>query len=109
MSSNFRNALIGGVAGTLVAIGGATKDAPYEGFKWKTFLRSPVIGALTAPIIGIYEPTLSPGILGMATIAAERTIVETYKLLRQRAGDYIPGKFKVGEWGRPLKNRNSIF
>ena len=106
---SLRDIAIGAAAGTLVAIGGATKDAPYEGFKWKTFLRSPIIGAIAAPLIAAYNPSLTAPILGMVTIAAERATVETYKVLRQRAGDYVPAKFKVGEWGRPLKNNNRIF
>jgi len=102
MGAALRNAIIGVIAGTLVAIGGAAKDAPYEGFKTKTFLRSPLIGAVVTPIIGAYAPNLPPLILALSTIAVERATVETYKLLRARSGQYIPAKFIYGEYGVPV-------
>ena len=109
MGTAFRNAVIGALAGTLVAIGGATKDAPYEGFKMKTFLRSPIIGAVVTPILGAYVPNLPPLILALSTIAVERASVEAYKLYRQSRGEYIPSKFIYGEWGHPLPNQNAVF
>ena len=109
MGATLRNVIIGAVSGLLVAIGGATKDAPYEGFKTKTFLRSPLIGAVVTPIIGAYVPGLPPVILALSTIAVERASVETYKLYRQTRGEYVPGKFTYGEWGCPLPNQNAVF
>ena len=94
-------AAIGAFSGLLVAIGGAIKDAPYEGFSFTKFIRSPIIGAIEAPIIGKAFKDTHPVLLGMATIATERLTVETYKLISAQAGDYIPGKFIYGEWGKP--------
>ena len=94
-------AAIGAVSGLLVAIGGAIKDAPYEGFNLTKFIRSPIIGSIEAPVISTVFKDTHPVLLGMATIATERLTVETYKLLRAQAGDYVPGKFIYGEWGKP--------
>jgi len=92
---------VGIISGLLVAIGGAIKDAPYEGFSPTKFIRSPVIGAVEAPIIGHVFKNTHPVLLGMATIATERLTVETYKLIRASTGSYVPQKFVHGEWGRP--------
>ena len=92
---------IGAISGLLVAIGGAIKDAPYEGFNPTKFIRSPIIGAVEAPIIGAAFKNTHPALLGLATIAAERLTVESYKLIRASSGSYVPGKFIYGEYGTP--------
>lgn len=94
-----RDAGIGVVSGLLVALGGAIKDSPYEGFEWQKFVRSPAIGAVEAPIIGRAFKEPHPVLIGLATVACERLTVETYKLARAKAGQYMPGKFEHGEWG----------
>lgn len=94
-----RDAAIGFVSGLLVALGGSIKDAPYEGFEVGKFIRSPIIGAVEAPILGKAFKEPHPVLLGLSTIACERITVETYKLIRVQT----PGKFKVGEWGSPKK------
>jgi len=91
---------IGAISGLLVAIGGAIKDAPYEGFSPTKFIRSPIIGAIEAPIIGATFKNTHPVLLGMATVATERLTIETYKLIKASAGSYVPGKFIYGEWGK---------
>lgn len=95
--SLLRDVAIGFFSGLLVAIGGAIKDAPYEGFELVRFVRSPIIGAIEAPIISKAFKEPHPVLLGMATIATERMTVETYKLIRAK----MPVKFSVGEWGVP--------
>jgi len=99
--SLLKEAAVGFVSGLLVAIGGAIKDAPYEGFDPVKFIRSPLIGAVEAPLIATAFKDTHPILLGMATIATERLTVETYKLIRAQVGQYIPGKFLYGEWGVP--------
>ena len=96
-----KEAAIGAVSGLLVAIGGAIKDAPYEGFSFTKFIRSPIIGAIEAPIIANTFKNTHPVLLGMATIATERLTVETYKLARVKMGTYTPAKWIYGEWGVP--------
>lgn len=94
-----RDAAIGFVSGLLVAIGGSIKDAPYEGFELKKFIRSPIIGAIEAPILGKVFKEPHPALLGLSTIACERITVETYKLVKAGQGEYTPSKFLTGEWG----------
>ena len=95
-------AVIGFLAGLAVAMGGAVKDAPYEGFKEKTFWRSPLVGAFWGAVLaGRYG--LKPFPLFLSTIGLERATVEIYKLYRAEVKkDYIPGKFIHGEWGVPV-------
>lgn len=99
MKPVLRDAAIGFTSGLLVAIGGSIKDARYEGFEVRKFVRSPIIGAVEAPVIGHAFKEPHPVLLGLATIACERITVEAYKLLRASQGEYVPGKFEVGEWG----------
>ncbi len=94
--------LLGALAGLLVAIGGAVKDAPYEGFNKWTFLRSPIIGALEAPLLNLSFPKAPKELIFLSTIATERVTVETWKIIRAKAANYVPGKFSVGEWGVPM-------
>ena len=95
-------ALIGFLAGLAVAAGGAIKDAPYEGFKEKTFWRSPLIGAFWGAVLA-RRYRLKPFPLFLSTIGLERATVELYKLYRAEVKkDYTPGKFIHGEWGVPV-------
>ena len=90
-------ALAGFLGGLAVAIGGAIKDSPYEGFKPLTFVRSPIIASIEGAVL---QPAFkaNPVLTGLGAIATERITVEGYKLLRSKK----PGKFDVGEWGVPL-------
>ena|SRR5438105_4084270 len=93
--------LIGLSAGFAVGIGGAFKDAPYEGFKLATFFRSPIVGLAVGWTIGQCLPTTDPIALFLAAIGGERILVESYKLLRAQR----PGKFDFGEWGVPKQQQ----
>ena len=93
----------GFIAGLLVAIGGAIKDAPYEGFDIKKFIRSPLIGAGVGYLIDRAYPNTPEPLLLLSSIAGERIVVETYKVIRAMAGKYVPMKFIYGEWGVPKK------
>jgi hypothetical protein len=81
--------LVWGLAvGTVVATGGAWKDAPIEGFRLATFLRSPLAAGAWGAVFG--RMTGEVPLLLAASIGTERTTVEFYKgFLRQRP----PGKF----------------
>lgn len=89
-------AITGFFAGLAVAIGGAIKDAPIEGFKPITFMRSPIVGTIVGAVI---HPTFKPKIpvTFLATIGGERIVVETWKVIRAKA----PSKFEIGEYGKP--------
>jgi len=93
---------IGFLAGLAVAIGGAIKDAPYEGFDATKFIRSPIIGAVEAPLMGKAFPKPNPYLLFFSTIGTERITVESYKLIRAKMALYYPDKFRLGEWGVPV-------
>jgi hypothetical protein len=92
-----RNMAIGFLAGMIVAIGGAVKDAPEEGFKPSTFIRSPLIGAIECPILAALIPNAHWFLLFLSVIGIERITIEIYKLFRAKK----PGKFDHGEWGTP--------
>jgi len=85
----------GALAGLAVAVGGAIKDSPFEGFKPRTFIRSPIIGAILGGVLCKKFGALDFGLLILATIGAERIVVEGWKLIRAQK----PGKFNFGEWG----------
>ena len=103
--TNFAAGFIGGL---LVAIGGALKDAPYEGFDAATFMRSPVIGSVWGVVLGTALPRVPPVVVGLSTIGLERVTIETMKVGRARAGTYVPSKFtEVGEWGKPHWSRTN--
>ena len=98
----FTSTLSAGVlVGTLTAIGGATKDAPYEGFDFSTFLRSPLLTGLWAVILGEVFPRMPVLPVALAAVGAERLTVELYKMGRVYQEDYVAAKFRVGEWGQP--------
>jgi len=102
------DSIIGFLAGLSVAVCGAIKDAPYEGFNFITFMRSPIIGAIEAPIISYGFPSSSKPLIFLSTIATERLTIELYKLIRTSTGSYIPAKFtEIGEWGKPHWSKES--
>lgn len=97
MKSEIPGWVVGLAAGLVVGIGGAIKDAPYEGFKLLTFFRSPIVGLLVGWVIESQLHVSDPKALFLATIGGERIVVEGYKLWRAEQ----PGKFNFGEYGNP--------
>ncbi len=81
------NLTAGVIAGLLTALGGAVKDAPYEGFKPATFMRSILVGAGT----GLASSLVTGNFYVALAVSGylERVMVEGFKILRQRK----PGKF----------------
>jgi hypothetical protein len=96
-------ALVGAVAGLHAATWGMYKDAPHEGFSWRTYLRSVWVGALLAPVVAaVFRLDLrTPAglvLLFGAAYAAERLAHEFYKtfLRREDQGKYtIPMALSV--------------
>lgn len=87
--------LIGTAGGWGSALGGAWKDAPLEGFSPLKFLRSPLIAAGFALLLG----TIAQAYLIVATAALGYTVatIETYKKFTRPTEP--PGKFA----GKPLR------
>ena len=65
-------AVVGFLSGLSVAITGAIKDAPYEGFDPVRFIRSPLVGAVEGPVLLKGFGEMHPLLLYFSTIATER-------------------------------------
>lgn len=76
--------------GLLVSLGGAYKDAPFEGFKILKFQRSSVVLAVCTPLFYFLGP-VSLGFLIYMNGGLERFVVEYYKTYIQRN---MSGKFQ---------------
>ena len=87
------NVLAGLLAGCISACGGAYKDAPYEGFKPLTFLRSPIVGLGCGWVTHYFTGNFVVAVLCSGHL--ERIAVEGWKIVRCKK----PGKFEFGEWG----------
>jgi hypothetical protein len=83
------SALVGLIVGIIIAIGGAWKDAPKEGFQMLKFFRSPIMTLICA--IALSTLTDSYLQIAVAAIGYERAAVETWKTLLTR--EKPPGKF----------------
>lgn len=80
--------------GLLVSLGGAYKDAPFEGFKPGKFQRSGVVLALLSPLFWFIDDPLAPIPLGFLIYmngGLERFTIEYYKTYIQRN---MSGKFR---------------
>jgi hypothetical protein len=76
--------------GVGVSMGGAYKDAPFEGFHPLKFFRSSLVLAIVAPVFYWIGPT-PLGFLVMMNGGLERLLVEYYKSYLLRS---VPGKFR---------------
>ena len=86
--------LIAYLTGLLVSLGGAYKDAPFEGFHWLKFQRSGLVLAVCAPLFYFLNDPAHPIPLGFLVYmngGLERFIVEYYKTYVQRT---MSGKFR---------------
>jgi hypothetical protein len=89
-----RAATLGLLAGAVVAIGGAWKDAPREGFDTLKFFRSPAMTVLFAVLLSrITESHLQ---VAVGAIGFERAAAETYKTF------FFPSKPRGKFAGKPV-------
>lgn len=90
--------LVGTLGGSLSAIGGAVKDAQFEGFKPIKFIRSPFVGAIGGLILINF--TQQPLVLVVASVGFERIVVEFYKTFLRRSvrGIFENKKPRFPEW-----------
>ncbi len=77
--------------GLAVALGGAYKDAPFEGFEFLKFLKSPGVMAFASPFFYFLGP-INLGFLILMNCGLERFSVEYYKtyILRNMSGKFRP-------------------
>lgn len=105
-------AAVGLAAGVHCATWGMFKDAPFEGFTWRTWVRSPVVATLVA--LGLTQVLRLDFGTGAAAVAVlwgvtygfERAFVEIYKTFfrEQDQSKYtIPMQFAV--FGNPVRSR----
>ncbi len=81
-------------SGLIVSLGGAYKDAPFEGFRWFKFQRSAVVVAVASPLFYYVNDDARPISLGFLIYmngGLERFLVEYYKTYIQRN---MSGKFR---------------
>ncbi|RMH20630.1 MAG: hypothetical protein D6701_03580 [Gemmatimonadetes bacterium] len=76
--------LVGLAAGLHSATWGMYKDAPHEGFTWRTYVRSPIVASLIGLALTLFtslDPTTAPGVvvLWAVTYGLERACLEVYK------------------------------
>ena len=83
------SALAGLIVGIIIAIGGAWKDAPKEGFQMLKFFRSPIMTMICAIALSALSDSYLQ--IAVASIGFERAAVETWKTLLTR--ETAPGKF----------------
>lgn len=86
--------LVAYATGLLVSLGGAYKDAPFEGFKPLKFQRSGVVLAVCSPLFYFLNDPAHPITLGFLIYmngGLERFVVEYYKTYIQRT---MSGKFR---------------
>jgi hypothetical protein len=104
---------VGLLAGTHAAIWGMFKDAIHEGFEWRRFTRSLVVGAIAGvsvqAVLSLSLPNASALVVlfGLA-YAGERALVETWKTFvrdEDQSKYFIPMQFSIG--GVPVRSRGA--
>lgn len=81
------NILAGLLGGLIVAIGGAVKDSPHEGFQPLTFVRSIWVAGIGGVLSTLVTKDFLPALC--VAVCFERLSVEGYKIVRGKT----PGKF----------------
>lgn len=87
-------ALVGLATGLIIAVGGAWKDAPKEGFDPVKFMRSPAMTVLYALLLSLF--TDSYLLMAVGAIGYERATAETYKTF------FFPSKPRGKFSGKPI-------
>lgn len=86
------------LAGFAIALGGAWKDAPMEGFFPYKFFRSPIVAGIWGLVFSLFTDNYS--FILFSCVGAERMTTELYKTFVKKS---VPGKFKAshplyGDW-----------
>jgi hypothetical protein len=105
--------VIGFVAGLHTSTWGMYKDAPYEGFGWRRYFRSALVGACVAPLVhplaglDLTDPGHMLVFFGLCYVC-ERGLVEFWKTFvreEDQSKYFIPMQFAV--FGKPVKSRRT--
>jgi len=105
--------VVGLAAGLHAATWGMFKDAPYEGFTWQTYFRSPVIAGVIAVVVaaaGNFPSTAAADIAVLfgLTYVIERGINEFYKtFLRQEDQSKYSIPMQLSVRGRVVTKRRT--
>ncbi|HSJ64623.1 MAG TPA: hypothetical protein VK922_12085 [Gemmatimonadaceae bacterium] len=87
--------IAGSLGGWIAAVGGAWKDAPYEGFEWFKFFRSPFVALCYGILIAHFTDNLL--IIALGGEGFTVATLETYKTF------FFPNKPR-GKWtGKPIR------
>jgi hypothetical protein len=95
---------VGLAVGLHCATWGMYKDAPHEGFTWRTYVRSPIVAAIIAVVLQVstdLDVTTASGIVVLfgVTYGLERACLEIYKSflrVEDQSKYTIPMQFAVG-------------
>lgn len=93
-------ATVGSLGGWYSAFGGASKDAPIEGFEILKFFRSPVVASLWALVLSPFEP--DPIVIAFAALGFTIATLETYKTF------FFPSKPRGKFAGRPISHPDML-
>lgn len=98
--------LLGLMTGLHTATWGAYKDSPFEGFKWRSFLRSVLLGAAVATAVALtttWEDDLHPLVLVGLFYTGERLATEWWKtIVREDDQEAYTIPMRLGYRGRPV-------
>ena len=95
------------MVGLHIASWGAYKDAPYEGFRFISYLRSVLLAAVVAILITVLAPGLAPTIVVLvgAVYAIERLATEGWKsILREQDQTRYTIPMRLGFRGQPVNH-----
>ena len=105
-------ALTGLAVGIHCATWGMFKDAPYEGFSWRTYVRSPIVATVIAVVlVGVLDLPFGSGpgaifVLWGVTYGFERAFVEIYKtFVREEDQSKYTIPMQLAVLGKPIESR----
>ena len=95
------------MVGLHIASWGAYKDAPYEGFRLISYLRSVLLATVVAILITLFAPGLAPSIVVLvgSVYAIERLATEGWKsILREQDQTLYTIPMRLGFRGQPVNH-----
>ncbi|MBB6629746.1 hypothetical protein H5V45_20685 [Nocardioides sp. KIGAM211] len=104
---------LGAFAALHAASWGGFKDAPFEGFRWRSYARSLLLGAAVAGLVALWLPVTSPRsavtLIGV-TYALERLATEWWKsIVREDDQSAYTIPMRLGIRGRTIDDRRTRY